>query len=496
MTMQSGLDQLKALKNLQELDVEGMEQRIGVNEAQWMTMNWPKLRVIRGLFDRGSNLQATEWLRVHAPEVKDFLKQLNSILLEAALATEPDLIRKMKSSREQAAKIMETFMAEQSTVVHDQSEQQDPDEQLSQPEAVNEQERQQNNGEPSCHLLRYVLDLMRVGRFRRAIEDITGCWTLDDCQVIVQYGVAIFQQQKINEDSGYMSFVRCIGHLMREGIHERFFDSERQGDLANILILPDKATKCPKPSMILWFFWMNSPYMVTPKLLLSKNMGRDEHLAYLVCYWNSYDTRKLMGKLDADDTPDASRTPVAFDLDNGPWRRRRRLAAGLPQDRTTPETKPISFRQTNSGQCCTLALFNFLANQKPCLQSEIVKTILSRTCNDEANYDLYAADQDVSLRSLHYWLLSDRDTDQLHEEQGPEDLEEYDSPQPSGNHMIVIMPFAGYVWEIDSYHQDSPLCLGDIKDDWRYIAHERLKMWTEAAVESRVCNDVHAIVRE
>ncbi|KAF9942259.1 hypothetical protein BGZ70_006167, partial [Mortierella alpina] len=85
--------------------------------------------------------------------------------------------------------------------------------------------------------------------------------------------------------------------------------------------------------------------MVTPKLLLSKDMDRDGHLAYLVCYWNSYHTRKLMGKLDADDAPDASRTPVAFDLDNGPWRWRRRLAAGLPQDRPTPENKPISFRQ-------------------------------------------------------------------------------------------------------------------------------------------------------
>ncbi|KAF9955653.1 hypothetical protein BGZ72_003547 [Mortierella alpina] len=239
--------------------------------------------------------------------------------------------------------------------------------------------------------------------------------------------------------------------------------------------------------------------MVTPKLLVKHNvdeLSRAEHLAYLVCYWNSYDTRKWMDKLEAEDAQDSSKTPVAFDLDNEPRNRSRRLTVGGAQDRPKPEKIPISFRQTNSGQCCTLALFNFLANQEPCLQSEVVKTILSRTCKEEANYDLYAADQDVSLRSLHHWLLSNLETDQLHDEEGHDDLEEYDSPQPSGNHMIVILPFAGYVWEIDSYHSESPLCLGAAGEDWTFVAQERLQKWSEAAIESRVNNDVHAIVRE
>ncbi|KAG0280985.1 hypothetical protein BGZ96_001336 [Linnemannia gamsii] len=70
MTLKSGLDQLKGLKNLQVLDVQRMEQRIGLKEVQWMTQNWPKLREIRGLYDDGNNLEAAEWLWKHFPMIK------------------------------------------------------------------------------------------------------------------------------------------------------------------------------------------------------------------------------------------------------------------------------------------------------------------------------------------------------------------------------------------------------------------------------------------
>ncbi|KAG0195999.1 hypothetical protein BGX28_000257, partial [Mortierella sp. GBA30] len=70
MTLESGLDQLKKLKNLKVLDVQWMEQGIGVKEVHWMTQNWPRLREIRGLYDSGSNLEAVKWLRKNAPMVK------------------------------------------------------------------------------------------------------------------------------------------------------------------------------------------------------------------------------------------------------------------------------------------------------------------------------------------------------------------------------------------------------------------------------------------
>ncbi|KAG0010911.1 hypothetical protein BGZ81_002490, partial [Podila clonocystis] len=70
MTVESGLDQLKDLKNLRVLDVQRMEQRIGLKEVQWMTLHWPRLREIRGLCDDGDNLGAAEWLWKHFPVIK------------------------------------------------------------------------------------------------------------------------------------------------------------------------------------------------------------------------------------------------------------------------------------------------------------------------------------------------------------------------------------------------------------------------------------------
>ncbi|KAG0195940.1 hypothetical protein BGX28_000339, partial [Mortierella sp. GBA30] len=150
----------------------------------------------------------------------------------------------------------------------------------------------------------------------------------------------------------------------------------------------------------------------------------------------------------------------------------------------------------NSGQCCSLALFNFLANQEPVSQSDTVKAILKRSRTEDGEYDCFAADQDATLRSLHHWLLTDRDTYQPDLEEGLDDNGEYDEPQPSGNHMIVILPFAGHVWEIDSYHWNGPECLGEIEHDWTHVAQKRLQLWTQAAIESRICNDIHAIVGE
>ncbi|KAG0212246.1 hypothetical protein BGX28_006599 [Mortierella sp. GBA30] len=68
--LESGLDQLKNLRNLRVLNVRWMEQRIGVEEVQWMTLHSPRLRQIRGLCNSRSNLKAMEWLQENTPMVK------------------------------------------------------------------------------------------------------------------------------------------------------------------------------------------------------------------------------------------------------------------------------------------------------------------------------------------------------------------------------------------------------------------------------------------
>ncbi|KAF9344240.1 hypothetical protein BGX34_005851, partial [Mortierella sp. NVP85] len=53
MSLESGLGKLSGLKRLKELDVVGMEAKIGTNEFQWMMENWPSQCCIRGLEEDG-----------------------------------------------------------------------------------------------------------------------------------------------------------------------------------------------------------------------------------------------------------------------------------------------------------------------------------------------------------------------------------------------------------------------------------------------------------
>ncbi|KAF8931114.1 hypothetical protein BGZ47_000236 [Haplosporangium gracile] len=50
-SLASGLDLLSTLKNLEEFGFEGLDHRIGRLEIEWMAVNWPQLRVLRGVAD-------------------------------------------------------------------------------------------------------------------------------------------------------------------------------------------------------------------------------------------------------------------------------------------------------------------------------------------------------------------------------------------------------------------------------------------------------------
>lgn len=51
LSLASGLGRLSTLKNLEEFGFEGLDHRIGRPEIEWMAVNWPRLKVLRGLAD-------------------------------------------------------------------------------------------------------------------------------------------------------------------------------------------------------------------------------------------------------------------------------------------------------------------------------------------------------------------------------------------------------------------------------------------------------------
>ncbi|KAG0094007.1 hypothetical protein BGZ93_007588 [Podila epicladia] len=69
MTLESGLDELVGLTQLQHLDVSNMDQAVGIPELEWMDRSWPKLRRIDGMFTDCVNPvpAALEWIRENRP---------------------------------------------------------------------------------------------------------------------------------------------------------------------------------------------------------------------------------------------------------------------------------------------------------------------------------------------------------------------------------------------------------------------------------------------
>ncbi|KAF8948996.1 hypothetical protein BGZ52_006281, partial [Haplosporangium bisporale] len=66
LTLESGLSELTALKKLERLGMRDVDQRIGVNELEWMSTAWPNLPQASGLFQSFSNDPLPgvyEWLR-------------------------------------------------------------------------------------------------------------------------------------------------------------------------------------------------------------------------------------------------------------------------------------------------------------------------------------------------------------------------------------------------------------------------------------------------
>ncbi|KAF9322570.1 hypothetical protein BG006_002285 [Podila minutissima] len=69
MTLESGIDELVDLKNLEVLDIHHMDHRAGVPELEWMVANLPRLQILIGMLDtlRPPSDEVREWLSTHRP---------------------------------------------------------------------------------------------------------------------------------------------------------------------------------------------------------------------------------------------------------------------------------------------------------------------------------------------------------------------------------------------------------------------------------------------
>ncbi|KAG9061057.1 hypothetical protein KI688_007686 [Linnemannia hyalina] len=69
MTLESGLDELVGLKDLDLLDIHHMDHRVGIPELVWMYQNLPKLRYLIGMMDSFTppSPEVRQWLQIHRP---------------------------------------------------------------------------------------------------------------------------------------------------------------------------------------------------------------------------------------------------------------------------------------------------------------------------------------------------------------------------------------------------------------------------------------------
>ncbi|KFH62022.1 hypothetical protein MVEG_12176 [Podila verticillata NRRL 6337] len=70
MSLESGLDELKCLRELEVLDVSYLDHRIDLREVKWMEENWPRVETVTALFRTCSLLvpEARTWVKSHHPE--------------------------------------------------------------------------------------------------------------------------------------------------------------------------------------------------------------------------------------------------------------------------------------------------------------------------------------------------------------------------------------------------------------------------------------------
>ncbi|KAF9980438.1 hypothetical protein BGZ65_005096 [Modicella reniformis] len=140
-----------------------------------------------------------------------------------------------------------------------------------------------------------------------------------------------------------------------------------------------------------------------------------------------------------------------------------------------------------------MALMNFLINQSVSNRGPIVQSI-DTNIQQSQDYELVVQDDDY-LCSLHHIILADMNP--ANQDRPTQDgLPETNSDDSSqGNHIVVIIPWRDFVWELDSLDFGDPTCLGAAGPDWTVVAKARLRQWEQTTSTTKAMVDFQAIVR-
>ncbi|KAG0378608.1 hypothetical protein BGX24_003325 [Mortierella sp. AD032] len=80
LSLESGLERLAGLKDLEIFGFEGLDHRIGKAELDWMAVNWPKLKIMRGL--HVDTMPYVEY-NVRRAELREYFQKLRPDVVHA-----------------------------------------------------------------------------------------------------------------------------------------------------------------------------------------------------------------------------------------------------------------------------------------------------------------------------------------------------------------------------------------------------------------------------
>ncbi|KAF9924574.1 hypothetical protein FBU30_005492 [Linnemannia zychae] len=78
LSLETGLDQLSDLVELEVFGFEGINHRIGKMEIKWIAAHWPRLRVMRGLQEDSLDMLEPDYERA---ELRKYMQELRPYMV-------------------------------------------------------------------------------------------------------------------------------------------------------------------------------------------------------------------------------------------------------------------------------------------------------------------------------------------------------------------------------------------------------------------------------